>query len=257
MKGYGGLFIFCIIVIAIIAGCYLYKDWTFRFKSELDQFFGKENWECVSKENERTNAFYELSHTDDNGTRTRGKYTNWFISFTNKYGEEETRKITNLTFKINRSKSNIFSNKRFSGKQGIGQQLLEIACELAGEEVVKEIIGEELPENITQCLSVSILYRGNPEKKVYNVLLKEPWFHVDGISAENFLTFDLHDFYIDIFAFDYKLAQLTEQERQQLFDSMKIIERKLLEKYGENASFDIYFNEEYQVEYKNGQLQED
>ena len=133
---------------------------------------------------------------------------------------------------------------------------MDISCGLAAEEVLNDIIKNELPENITDCLRVSISYNGgNPKPEFYDELFKQSWFNVDNVSAENFLACDLHDFYIDIFAFDYKIEKLTEQEQQLLFESMKNIEEKLLYKYGENASFKIYFDKEHKVQYIDGSKQ--
>ena len=48
------------------------------------------------------------------------------------------------------------------------------------------------------------------------------------------------------------MEKLTETERQHIYDSIGILEQKLLDQYGENASFQIYFSKEYRVEYVDG-----
>ena len=96
---------------------------------------------------------------------------------------------------------------------------------------------------------------GNPKPKFYDELFKQSWFNVNSISAENFLTCDLYDFYIDIHAYDYKVEKLTEQEQQTLFNSIETLETKLAQMYGRDASFSIYFNKEHNVKYIDGNKQ--
>ncbi len=250
VEKFGILFLIIIFIIAFFI-FFRSKGWPTIFKSELDQFFGKGNWECISKEEKISDINYKHSpHPSDSISR---RYTNWNIKFLNKYGNEEIWTITNLALKINNRIYGPFSSNSYSAKQALVLELKDIACGLASDDVLNDVISDELPENITDCLRVSIYHKnGNPKPKFYDELFKQPWFNVNDVTAENFLATDLYDFYIDIFAFDYKIEKLTEQERQVLFNSMENIERKLLQKYGENASFEIYFNDAHQVEYVNG-----
>ena len=259
LKKYGIIFFICILTISLFVGYYRNKNWTIRFKSELDHFFGKENWKCISEETKESIIYTDYIIVRSNPTLSGeipGKYTDWNIKFSNKDGNEEIWEITNHTLKINHDKYGMFSSKRYSNKQAIVLELMDISCGLAGDEIFNDIIKEELSENIANCLRVSISYTGgNPKPEFYDKLFEQPWFNVNNVSAENFLACDLHDFYIDIFAFDYKVKKLSEQEQQTLFDSMKIIERKLLQKYENNASFEIYFDKEHNVEYIDGNKQ--
>ena len=50
---------------------------------------------------------------------------------------------------------------------------------------------------------------------------------------------------------DYRLEQLTKEEQENVVNSLDNIEKRLLEKYGNNASFEISYGE-YDVEYVNG-----
>lgn len=106
----------------------------------------------------------------------------------------------------------MFSSKRYSNKQAFVLELMDISCELASEEVFNEIIRNELSENEANCIKVSISYHGgNPNPEFYDKLFNESWFNVDNVSAENFLNCNLHDFYLYIRAFDYKINKLTTQ----------------------------------------------
>lgn len=259
IKNYGIiLFIFIFIIFQFVC-YYKNKNWINRFKSELDQFFGKGNWECISQETKKSIIYTDHIIIRSNTSRSvevPGKYTDWNIKFFNKYGNEEIWEITNHTLKINHDKYGIFSSKRYSNKQAFVLELMDISCGLAGDEVFNDIIKDELPENIADCLRISISYTGgNPKPELYDKLFKQSWFNVNNISAENFLACDLYDFYIDIFAFDYKVKKLSKQEQQTLFDSMKTIENKLLQKYGKKASFEIYFDKEHKAKYIDGYKQ--
>lgn len=257
-KNFIIIFLTCVIIITICVLCYKFNNWTFRFKSELDQFFGKGNWECISDETKESIIYTKtipVRNTPSLSSEVPGKYTNWNIKFTNKHGNEEIWKITNHTLKINQDKYNIFSSKRYTNKQALILELMEISCSLAAEEISNDIIKKDLPENIANCIRVNISYKGgNPKPNFYNELFKMSWFNINDISAQNFLDCELYDFYIDIHAFDYKVQKLTDTEQQLLFNNLNNIERRLLDKYGENISFEIYLNSEHKLEYVDGKI---
>ena len=93
-----------------------------------------------------------------------------------------------------------------------------------------------------ECLKVEISYKGgNPKPGFYSDLLKKEWFNINDISATNYLKLDSYDFYIDIFAYDYKLKNLAAGKRQNIYNSLTMIEDRLLKEYGDKASFEIYF----------------
>lgn len=158
--------------------------------------------------------------------------------------------------KINNDKYGICSSKRYSSKQALILELMDISCAIASEEIFNEIIKSELPKNVADCISVSISYNGgNPKPEFYDDLFKQSWFNIENATAENFLACDLHEFYLDIKAYDYRANKLTTHEQQNLFDSLEKIEKKLLDKFGNNASFKIYFDKDNKVEYSKGTKQ--
>ena len=249
------IFLIVAIIAAIIIGINLYNNWPFRFKKELDKFFGKGNWECISEETKESTIYTEYIYVHSNpeySEEVPGKYKNWYIKFNNK-NQEEIWKITNHTLKINNDKYGLFSSKRYSSKQALIQELMDISCEVAAEEVYNEIIEGQFSENEAECIDVLITYKGgNPEPDFYDKLYKEEWFTVDKATAYNYLSCDLHDFYLYIRAHDYKLNKLTDEEKQNVLNSLENIEQKLLEKYGGNASFKIYLDNENKLEYIDG-----
>ena len=234
-----------------IANSYIRSHWTFVYKAELDKFFGKDNWECVDQRTE-TSSVYKTS-SGNSGKKRAMRYKRWDIQFTNAAGDEELWSITNLTLKINQRQRMIFGPERYSNKQALTLELMDIAEGLACEAVYRDMIWGEFPEKESECIGVRMLYKGgHPRPGFYSRLMKEDWFTVEGVSAEKFLAYEEHDFYIDILAYEYKMEKLTEAERQHIYDSIGILEQKLLDQYGENASFQIYFSQEYRVEYVDG-----
>ncbi|MGN0659695.1 MAG: hypothetical protein ACI4LA_08810 [Emergencia sp.] len=72
------------------------------------------------------------------------------------------------------------------------------------------------------------------------------------VTAENYLACSLQDFYLDIRAFDYRMDNLTEEQRQHVLDSMKTMEARLRSRFGRYADFRIWLDEDHQVEYEKG-----
>ncbi len=152
--------------------------------------------------------------------------------------------------KINQDKHGFFSPERYSAKQAMIQELMEISFDLAGEEVRQELILDIVSEQEADCLDIRISYRnGNPDQEFYDALWEEPWFTANELTARDYLECDLYEFYIDVFAYDYRVEKLTQEQQEHLMDSFSAVERALKETYGEAAAFEIYFDQEHQVEY--------
>ena len=99
--------------------------------------------------------------------------------------------------------------------------------------------------------AIEELKRNSVSREEYDKLAKESWFNVGGVTAGNYLSSDLYDFYLIIRIHDYRLQQLSEEEQQNVINSLANIEKRLLETYGENASFEI-LHAEYTVKYADG-----
>lgn len=241
-------------VIGLITNYFKYQNWLYRFEEELDQFFGEGNWEYIDKETKESMVYKEYFR----GTRRLppserpGKFNNWYISFTNKDGEKVEWYISNHLYKINKDKHDIFSSKRLSSKQAFYIELMDIALYTASKEIFHEFIKNELTENEAASLDISIHERGRLNREFLNSLMKEQWFTINNVTAEDFLTNDLQEFNILIRGHDYKVDKLTAQERQNVLNALHRIEKRLIEKYGEHASFEIIFDGERLVEYKDG-----
>ncbi len=231
-------------------------NWILRFDSRLDRFFGQGNWEYLSSES-KDSIIYTEYHSSRNGPpyadEVPGKFKNWTVAFANRYGESEIWTITNHTLKINHDRYWFFSPNRYSNSQALVQELMEIACSCAGDQVYRDVILQVLTPEEASCLSVDISYRGgNPEPKFYDALWEEPWFTANGATAKDFLASPLYDFYLDIRAYDYRLEELTTEEQQNVLNSLGSIRDTLLDLYGEYASFQIYLDSDHQVEYFRG-----
>lgn len=249
------LIIFTIIIslgIKVING-----NWTFRYKSEFDNFFGEGNWEVISEETKESIMFTNYIRSYSNpvfSKRVPGKYKNWNVLFKNKEGKDEIWTVSNHALKISTSKDNsFFGTKKLSNKQALTLEFMYISLGVLSDNIFDEVIKDTLSENESSCIEVSLTYEGgNPSRKYYDSLSKQSWFTVDNIEPENYLSDTTNNFYIMIKVHDYKFEKLTEAERENVINSLNIIKNKLLDKYGDIASFEIYLDESNNMKYKNG-----
>lgn len=241
-----------LLAVGIFAGWYILRSWPMRFHAEFDRFFGAENWETISAEEEESIIYTEYVSVRSNPAMSGevpGKFQNWNIEFTNRDGNQEIWQVSNHTMKINQDKYWILSPKRYSAKQALVQELMEISFEIAGEEVRQEVILDILPEEEADCLDISISYwNGNPKPEFYDALWEESWFTANTVTAKDYLECDLYDFYIDVFAYDYRVEALSKEEQEHLMDSFEAVEQRLRQTYGEDAAYEIYFDEDHAVE---------
>lgn len=245
-----GIFIIILAVAALAVSLFLFwqrqQNWTIRFHSELDAFFGEGNWEYLSEETKKSRIYTVRNYTSTPYTNDReepGKYHNWNICFKNRNGEEELWTITDHAMKINHSKNSFFSSERFSAKQAFIRELMEVSFAVSEDDIYQTLLLKQLPEKEAACLAVDISWRGgNPPLDIYDKLAKEPWFTANRVSVSDYLTSDLYDFYLWIHAHDYKVDKLTAAERQHLMGSLGTIETALRNTYGEHADYEIYLD---------------
>lgn len=206
-----------------------------------------------TKESIMYHKYYSSKNAPNLDKEIPGKYKNWYIQSKNKQGKNIVFVITNHSYKINSDKNWLFSSKRLSNKQFFVMELMENSFKIIGDDIKDKFISDVLTAEEMECLKVEISYKGgNLKSEFYSDLLKKEWFNINDISAINYLTFDSYNFYIDIFAFNYKINNLAEEKRQNIYNSLTIIEDRLLKVYDEKASFRIYFNDQYKVEYEDG-----
>lgn len=126
---------------AVIAGWYYLRTWPLRFQGQLDDFFGKDNWEVIS-EDTKESLMYDKNITIRDAAWSSeeipGKFHEWDISFTNRNGDTEVWTISDHTMKINHDKYWLLSPDRYSAKQSLGQELMDISFSMAGEQVHKK-----------------------------------------------------------------------------------------------------------------------
>lgn len=248
--------IVCLASVFIAGSFFVNQNWTIRYASVFDSFFGKGNWESISQETKESLIYNEYVRSHSNPVLSKeipGKFKNWYILFDEGQNESVWR-ITDHVYKINKDTYSIFNPKRLSAKQALTMELMEISFGIIGEDIKSDIIEEYLPQAEADCIRVEMSYKGgNPKPEFYDELLKESWFNSNDISADHYLSMDSIDFYIDIKAFDYRVEKLSDTEKTHLMNSLKKIEQVLCDRYGEHASFKIYFDQEHRVEYENGE----
>ncbi len=231
---------------------WLWDNWTIRYSTQLDRFFGEGNWEVVSEDVHQSNMYtvrvgrhYKYGQTKE----APALYREWNILCKNTKGQKEVWKISNHAYKINNAEYGIFSSKRYKAGQALTLELMDISFALVEEEVHNEIVKAGLTEEEANCIYVDMAYHGgNPKGSFYDKLARESWFTLDGVTAENYLASDLYEFYLLFRIHDYRLEQLSEQEQQNVVNSLTDIEKRMLEKYGDQASFEILYGD-YNVEY--------
>lgn len=248
--------IVCLVSVLIVGSFFLKQNWTIRYASVFDSFFGKGNWESISQETKESLIYNEYVISHSNPTLSEeipGKFKNWYILFDDGQNESVWR-ITDHVYKINKDTYSIFNPKRLSAKQALTMELMEISFGIIGNDIKSDIIEAYLSPAEADCIQVEMSYEGgNPKPEFYDELLKESWFNSNEISANHYLSMDAHDFYIDIKAFDYRVEKLSDAEKTHLMNSLDTIEQAMCDRFGEYASFKIYFDQEHRVEYENGQ----
>lgn len=241
-----------LIAAAVFFVWYCLRTWPLRFHGELDAFFGKGNWKHISAETKESLMFsvYHRSTNPALSGERPGKFHEWDIAFTNPSGGTEIWTISDHTMRINQDKYWLLSPKRYSASQALTQELMDLSCGMAGQQVLDEILRDILPEREADCIDVEISYRnGNPPPSMYSRLSRESWFNVEQISASEYLKTDLYDFYIRILAYDYRVEKLTQEEQAHLFGSLAEMEKALQEAFCAYADYDIYLGEGYTAEY--------
>lgn len=243
----------------ILLGIYVSQNWPLRFRSRLDQFFGEGQWACISQETRESIIYSDYVIVRSNPAlsgEVPGKFHNWDISFQNRQGQQEIWTISDHTLRINHDRYGLFSGKRYSAQQALGLELMEISFGMVGEEIHEQIICTLLSEEEAACIKAEISYSGgNPQPAFYDELWRQPWFTAADATAEDYLTCDLQDFYLSIRCFDYRMEKLTEEQQQNILNSLEPMAELLCRRFGEAASFTIYLDEEHRVEYIDGQKQ--
>ena len=252
-KEIGWIIIGIFVIAAFMAINWLWGNWTLRYKTQLDQFFGEGNWEVVSDDVKQSRVYKVRTTNSYGGSTSRpGSYREWDILCKNNQGQEEIWTISNHVYKINKEKNSIFSPKRYKERQALTLELMDISCVVVEEEVHKDIVEEMLTPEESHCVTVSMSYHGgNPKGSFYDKLAAEPWFTMDKVTAGNFLATGLHDFYLLFRIHDYRLSQLSEEEQKNVVESLPEIEKRMIQAYGDYASFEILYDD-FHVEYEDG-----
>jgi len=251
-----GILIAVILVIAVVlGGIYYMQSWPLRFRNVFDQFFGKGNWELLSSETEISRIYDVYYHASDSlySSERDGTYHDWNIEFTNRDGEQEVWTVTDHTLKINHDRRGWFDPMRYSARQALTLELMDISFAVAAAEVSRNVLEAVLPAAEAECLEVDISYHdGNPPPEFYDQLARKPWFTANKVTVQDYLDTDLYDFYIRIHAHDYRVEKLTPQEQQHLMDSLETIEQALKDTYGGDAAYEIYLGEGVKAETPEG-----
>lgn len=237
-----------ICVLAILAGgvfgWYAMRNWPLRFHRELDAFFGEGRWRVLSQDVETSRMYrvYRGGSLPHDHYRP-GRYHEWKLGTVDSQGRETVWVLSDHAYRIQRNRRWIFS----SARDGFARELLDCAMTAAGEEIREIVLGDLLSQEERDCLRVTVSYRGrNPQN--CGDLLKKPWFTADKVDAQHLLETDFWEFYIDIFAHDYRVEKLSEEEKAHLFGSLSEIQQALRDAYGDGVDYEIYLDPEHKAQ---------
>lgn len=242
----------CSIVFICMIFNVISKNWTIFYKDEFNTFFGKGNWEVIDKDKKISTI---IKKYDEDGWRIPVKYREWTIKFTDTDGDDVTYRISNHGYLISDFKDkSFFKTNHLSKKQALALEFMDISLDLLSSNLHDELLSDILSEEEAKCISVNLTYKGgNPNRDYYSNLSKQNWFNINDITAKHYLSDVSVNFYIDIDLYDYYFEQLTEEERENIINSIDTIKDKLLNMYGDIASFEINFIKGNSIVYDNGQ----
>lgn len=251
------------VVLAVTVGAVSYVgNWPVRYKKEFDKFFGSNwSWEKLeptfddnlgSGTNYRSGRFKGMS-----SGKSSGLVSHWGITCEDDYYE-----VTDWAHKYNHKKYfPLFSKKWLNGKQSLWYEFLDIAIEKSYLELEKRYIEDVIGAEYCEAIDMELQYNTSPKKEFLKYLSKSNWLSVNTTVSE-LMSCDKHDFVIDIRLYDYQYEKLNKQQKEIVDKWFNDIESKLLDDFGDEASFYIYYNpnddEEnvYRVEYFKGQMVE-
>ena len=230
------------IFILVIIGLLAFNSQNYKgvFTRELNDFFGKGNWEYVGKEDKETSLYMEVVEIGEDLTKTvKGKYSNYLVKY-----KDDVYKIS--TFKNNLSK-----------KVWAVRQIMDMATDgILSDYLYENILLDVYSPALADIFRVQLCYEnGNPKPDFYKKLDELDWFKADLIKVEDFLSWEeaqKYNFHIYIRTFDYKVEKLTDSEKVELYNGYSMLIKNLLDTYGEDASFEILIDDDHWVKYKNG-----
>ena len=248
-----GIIAALVLIIALGVGIWYYlTTWPLRFGGALDDFFGKGNWQWVSSESKES-RIYSVYYTSRSNPALSGErpgtFHEWEIAFENRAGEQELWSITDHTMKINHDKYWLLSPNRYSARQALTLELMEVSFAVVEQEISDEVLSAVLTPEQVECVDVILSYHGgNPPPEFYDELRQQPWFRADQVTAQDYLQSDLYDFYVWIRVYDYRAEQLPAEQQQSLKDSLDDVVQALQDAYGSDVGYEVYLGEGYRAE---------
>jgi len=258
VKKIGVVILVVLVAISVVISYFVMNSWVVRFDSEFDRFFGKDNWSVVDYEKSDSDM-YEKTYSSRNlieSETIKGKFNDWYIESEDENGNKSLYRITDHAMHINHDEYNFFESEYLSAKQVFVMELMDITHQIIADEIFESIILSNLPKDIAEYVDVAMMYEGgNPEPEFYDKLWNESWFTAKDATAEKYLETELYDFYIYIQVKDYRIENLSDEQREVLTNSYEKIIDDMCERFEENASFEIYFGSDKRAKYINGIIQ--
>lgn len=222
------LFIFVVASVEICSTLFGSGNYPFRFHKQMNEFFGKNNWECVETEAYRT----------DVGTKYRKELSckRWYIEYAEDDGTKHTLKLDNYLHEL-RSSNYFFLQKKYLSNQicfasELHDYLLEIVQDEIEEDFVIPFLGTE-----EQC-NYQIYYSnlGNTGKSYYKNFFKNIEEYKLSTFRPELLMKQEEEHYLKICVVT---EGKTQEERKKMDEKVCQLKKALLSQYKEGITFEI------------------
>ena len=246
IKKFRFLLVLMLVIAAILGTAQYMHIWPLRFHKDLDAYFGEENWKWISPdeiENYRYDIYQRVPNHTTNCLSDSGKHHSWYIAFQDSEGQHWMWRMTDHTYYVSMHHRGAMGG--FTARDGLTAELMELSfrrgCYLLSQRVLNDVLSQEE----LNCLRFEVSYRGgNPGHALYEKLRQQPWF--DSGHVMEYLNWDYHDFYLNIYPYNHRAERLPEDTREHLLGSLSQVENALQNSLGEYCDYKVHLGQDHQ-----------
>jgi len=243
------------IFVAVFFLCNYMGNWPQRYSKEFDKFFGND-W-TYEKLPDKYDEHLGYTRYGRYGSRHQvgTRVLNWGVDTAN-----GSYIITNHAHRYNQQTKNWFNCKRRSAKESLWYEFLDIALIKCSYDMEWEYVTNVLGEEYCDAIRVDVDYKSNPTVGFLHYLAQSDWLTID-TTVDELMGCEKQGFEIYISLYDYKYEKLNATQRRNVEEWFYSMEEILLERFGGNATFTLYYgpddndDSKWRVEYKNGEKQ--
>ena len=240
------LLLFTLVIGVILAAAQYMHIWPLRFRKDLDAYFGEGKWEWVSPdkmEDYRHDIYQRVPNDSSSCLSDSGKHHIWYIAFQDPEGQRWMWRMTDHTYYVSMHHRGALGG--FSARDGMTAELMELSFRRGSLVLSQKILKDVLSQEELNCLRFEVSYRGgNPGRALYEQLRQEPWF--DSGHLKEYLNWDYHDFYLNIYPYNHRIDRLPEETREHLLGSLSQVESALQSSLGEYCDYKVHLGQDPQ-----------